>query len=148
MRTAKFLRLTVHGLWQKHMTFIKWKYMAFLCPYVWDYNVWLARCNAIRERSALCVLSYLLPHDKHLRNSHIYNKLIGFDNSPCTWKLVVYRGAISSTLPQSYSWSQSMSPIPDGVPATIGSMCKTNPNHFIIFLFRRVRSSIHWTDPA
>ena len=73
---------------------MKWKYMASLGAYGWCYNAWPTQCNVSRERSTLRVsLSSFLPHDKRLWNSYLCNNAIGFDNSRCMWKLVVYRGA-------------------------------------------------------
>ena len=73
---------------------MKWKYMASLGAYGWGYNAWPTQCNVSRERSTLRVsLSSFLPHDKRLWNSYLCNISIGFDNSRCMWKLVVYRGA-------------------------------------------------------
>ena len=132
MRTAKFPLLAMHGVLQEPVKFMKRKYMASLYAYGGGYNAWPPRCDVSRERSTLRVpLSSFLPCKKRLRNSYFCNSTIGFDNSHCMWKFVVYRGLpgcnIISTLPQRYPWSQSMRPIPDGVSATSGSIHMTNP---------------------
>ena len=94
MRTVKIPRLAMHGVLQKSVKFIKWKYMASLCAYDCGYNAWPTRCNVSRERSTLCVPpSSFFTHDKRLWNWYLCNNSIGFDNPHCMWKLVVYRGA-------------------------------------------------------
>ena len=93
MRTAKFPLLAMHGVLQKSVKFIKWKYIASLCAYDGGNNAWPTRCNVSRERSTLRVpLSSVLPHEKRLWNSYLCNNSIGFDVSRCMWKFVVYRG--------------------------------------------------------
>ena len=64
MRTAKFPLLAMHGVLQKFVKFMKWKYMASLCAYDGGYNAWPTRCNVSRERSTLRVpLSSVLRHE-------------------------------------------------------------------------------------
>ena len=89
----------MHGVLQKSVEFIKWKYMAFLCAYDCGYNAWPTRCNVSRERSTLRVpLSSFFTYDKRLWNWYLCNNSIGFDNPRCMWKLVVYRRATLYTL--------------------------------------------------
>ena len=65
MRKAKLPLLTIHGVLQKSVKFMKWKYMASICAYDGGYNAWPTRCNVSRERSTLRVpLSSVLPHEK------------------------------------------------------------------------------------
>ena len=84
----------MHGVLQKSVKFMKWKYITYFCPCGWGYNEWQTQCYVSSERSLLCVSSSsFLPPDKRLWNSYLHNISIGFNNSHCMWKLVVYRGA-------------------------------------------------------
>ena len=83
----------MHGVLQKSVKFMKWKYMASLCAHDGGYNAWPTRCNVVREHSILRVpLSSVLPHEKSLWNSYLCNNSIGFDVWRCMWTFVVYRG--------------------------------------------------------
>ena len=84
----------MHGVLQASVKFTKWKYMT---SYVHMSHVIMhgrrgpTRCNVSKGRSTWCLAQSLpvLP-DKRLWNSYLRNNLIGFDNSRCIWKPVVY----------------------------------------------------------
>ena len=51
-------------------------------------------CNVVRVAAQDVLLSPCLPPGERLWNSYLCNNSIGFDNSRCIWKPVVYRSAI------------------------------------------------------
>ena len=52
------------------------------------------RCTLVGVAAHNVWLSLFLPPGKRLWNSYLRNSWIGFDNSRCIWKPLVYRGAI------------------------------------------------------
>ena len=78
------------------------------------------------------VLSF--PMKKRLWNSYLCNNSIGFDNSRCMRKYVVYRGlTLYPHIHFTTELTLIMYPIPDGVSVTTGSIHMTNPNPLKLF---------------
>ena len=135
----------MHGVLQISVEFMKWKHMAPLCPYDNGYNAWQTRCNVNRRRNTLrSPLGSYFFLDKGLWKSYVRNNSIGFDNSCCKWRLVVYRGATLHQL--RHRADQIKIPIPASPMLNFSDHWIDSQDESksfkIIFLCRTVKSSI------